>query len=140
MVGTRINSQLKNKLEQKAKKKNINLSALINQILDQYINSNTIDSNQSFLENLKVIVPDLKKQQEEMHELKKSINSLIGRSEEAYDHISDMKRGEGFYFKTIYETLKEQKEAFNTLSTTEDTKKISTSSLSEIRKKMGLKG
>ncbi|MBT6121557.1 hypothetical protein HOH45_08865 [bacterium] len=116
----RIDPSVDKNLTQLAKKKGTSKSALCNEILKAHLSSQSDVDNNLFLENLSIILPDLRSQKEEMYQLKKTINNLIAQSEEAYDHISDMKRGEGFYFKTIYSELKEQKEALSKYVTTTD--------------------
>jgi hypothetical protein len=137
-ITTRVDPSTAEKIKKLATKKELTISTLCCNILKAYFANNLNIKESLFFENLKSIVPDLRSQKEEMYQLKETINGLISQSEEAYENINDMKRGEGFYFKAIYETLKEQKEAFNTLCTTDVPKSESPSSLSEIRKKMGL--
>ncbi|MBT5954965.1 hypothetical protein HOG98_09635 [bacterium] len=134
----RIDPSVNTKLTQLAIKRKVSKSALCNSILKTHLSDKLDINNDMLLENLEVILPDLKAQKESMKNLKQRIESLIIQSEEAYDHISDMKRGEGFYFKAIYETLKEQKEAFNTLCTAEQKEKVSSKSLDDIYKELDL--
>ena len=123
LITTRLEPHLLGKVEALAKKKHIAKGTVIRQIVRDYFDIKIDRTQKETLETISNFIPDLLSQRQALLEQSRTLKTFLDSCDEAFDNIADMKRGEGFYFKQIYNTLKEQQKSLELAFPKEEPKK-----------------
>jgi len=111
----RLDKNRKKKLYTYMQKEKASSSEAIRNIIDFFFLYTSQEIRTDSLQKIDSFLPDLKKQHDTLYSLKEKTEEFFSLCEEAFENINDMKKGEGFYFKNIFEGLKQQKNQFTKL-------------------------
>ena len=95
-----------------AKETKKDFSNAVRDIVEDQLMLRRASSLEALIDQMATIAPDFKQYQTSFNDIKARMTEALQESGKIMDLVNDMKKGEGFYFKNIYETLKIQQTQF----------------------------
>ncbi len=96
-VGAKLSESLIKRIDNDCKKQVKKRSELIRNIIEDYYQKDRLKTIKEINDRVTTFLPDLRAQQQEMKQLKESLDAIYIQSQETQEYISKMKKGEYYY-------------------------------------------